>query len=255
MQIRTIWIRKTHRYLGLLVGIQLLFWTVSGLFFAWNDIKTVRGETLIRKQTPSFRMDTVQFAPLQRIYAAVHNAVPGDKDFHGFEMRELLGEPVAEISYTAGGHKHFALVHAKTGALRSGVTPQEAERIAKADFLPDAEVESVQSITAVEDNSEYREKPLPAYCVTFRHETGTRIYVSAERGLVTARRNGRWRLWDFLWAFHILDFETRDNIHNLLLRGMSGFAVITVLSGFSLWAWTTPLLRRKRGNNNNNEPQ
>jgi uncharacterized iron-regulated membrane protein len=31
-------IRKTHRYLGLFLGIQFLFWTISGLYFSWSDI-------------------------------------------------------------------------------------------------------------------------------------------------------------------------------------------------------------------------
>ena len=43
MQVRTY--RKIHRYLGLVVGVQLLLWTGSGLFFALNPIEKVRGET------------------------------------------------------------------------------------------------------------------------------------------------------------------------------------------------------------------
>lgn len=31
-------IRKTHRYLGIFIGIQFIGWTASGLFFSWNDI-------------------------------------------------------------------------------------------------------------------------------------------------------------------------------------------------------------------------
>ena len=31
-------IRKTHRYLGLFIGLQFLAWTISGLYFSWTDI-------------------------------------------------------------------------------------------------------------------------------------------------------------------------------------------------------------------------
>ena len=42
-------IRKTHRYLGLFLGIQFLFWTISGLYFSWTNIDEIRGEHLINK--------------------------------------------------------------------------------------------------------------------------------------------------------------------------------------------------------------
>ena len=37
-------IRKTHRYLGLLIGIQFLFWTISGLYFSWTNIDQIHGD-------------------------------------------------------------------------------------------------------------------------------------------------------------------------------------------------------------------
>ena len=44
--------RQSHRWLGLLTSLQLLMWTVSGLFFTLPDIKDVRGEQyLVKSQT------------------------------------------------------------------------------------------------------------------------------------------------------------------------------------------------------------
>ena len=37
-------IRKTHRYLGLFLGIQFLFWTISGLYFSWTNIDEIHGD-------------------------------------------------------------------------------------------------------------------------------------------------------------------------------------------------------------------
>ncbi|MDG2102820.1 MAG: hypothetical protein P8J91_03645, partial [Pirellulaceae bacterium] len=50
MKLRT-W-RKIHRYLGVVIGIQLFFWTLSGVVFSWNSIQAVRGEDLIREHDP-----------------------------------------------------------------------------------------------------------------------------------------------------------------------------------------------------------
>ena len=44
--------RKWHRWLALIVGVQVLLWTVSGLFMSFVPIETVRSENLIK--TPDF---------------------------------------------------------------------------------------------------------------------------------------------------------------------------------------------------------
>ena len=37
-------LRKLHRYISLLIAVQLLLWTVSGIYFSFNKIENVRGE-------------------------------------------------------------------------------------------------------------------------------------------------------------------------------------------------------------------
>ena len=45
-------IRKTHRYLGLFLGIQFLMWTISGLYFSWTDIDEIHGDHF-KKEVPT----------------------------------------------------------------------------------------------------------------------------------------------------------------------------------------------------------
>jgi uncharacterized iron-regulated membrane protein len=93
-------------------------------------------------------------------------------------------------------------------------------------------------------HSEYRGKELPAWRVELDHPSGTVIYVAANRGLVTTRRNHRWRLFDFFWMLHTMDYQGRDNFNSWLLMSFSVFGVVTVVSGYWLW-WRTSTLRRK----------
>ena len=37
-------VRNFHRYLSIFVSIQLLLWTISGIYFAYNKIESIRGE-------------------------------------------------------------------------------------------------------------------------------------------------------------------------------------------------------------------
>ena len=37
-------IRTIHKYLGLIIGVQFLLWTISGLYFSWTDIDEIHGD-------------------------------------------------------------------------------------------------------------------------------------------------------------------------------------------------------------------
>jgi len=45
------YIRKSHRILGVLLGIQFMLWTIGGLYFSWNNIDEVHGD-MLRKRVP-----------------------------------------------------------------------------------------------------------------------------------------------------------------------------------------------------------
>ena len=45
-------LRRWHMWLGWLVGLPMLFWTVSGLVMVARPIEEVRGETLLRDPAP-----------------------------------------------------------------------------------------------------------------------------------------------------------------------------------------------------------
>ena len=46
-------IRLFHKYLSLVISIQLLLWTISGIYFAFNKIELVRGEQYLIEQKVS----------------------------------------------------------------------------------------------------------------------------------------------------------------------------------------------------------
>lgn len=236
--------RKIHRLLGLFIGVQIFFWSLSGLFFSWNNIEKVRGENLIAKQEGIFLQDPDFISPSTLIAGFIQEN-PNIETIDQVTLRTLMGMPIYEIRYRQKGEIHHALSDPHSGRVRLRISRDEALAIAQADFKPEAPVLKVDFIEESSGGSEYRGRPLPAYRVEFNHPSQTRIYISAERGLITARRNTTWRIFDFLWMLHIMDYENRDNFNNILLQGISGLGLITVMSGFLLWGTTTPLLKRR----------
>jgi len=99
-------------------------------------------------------------------------------------------------------------------------------------------------LTSTNGHHEYREKPLPAYAVTFAKPNNVTVYVSAELGTVQSYRTNSWRAFDFLWMLHTMDYENRDNINNWVLRICSVLGLVTILSGFLLYFLTFKLKRK-----------
>ena len=75
---------------------------------------------------------------------------------------------------------------------------------------------------------------MPAYRVALADAEGTVIYVDALTGDVTARRNDRWRTYDFIWSLHIMDYRGREDFNHMLIRGAALLAMGTVMSGIIL---------------------
>jgi len=70
----------------------------------------------------------------------------------------------------------------------------------------------------------------PARASFYGRHSGT-----AEWGTVQSFRNNQWRVFDFLWMLHTMDYQGRDDFNNALLRAFSVFGLITIFSGFALF--------------------
>lgn len=237
------WVRKSHRWISLIIGVQLLLWTISGLYFSLVPIETVRGEDNIRKVEPDDFARTTLISPTLAIAKLIEETGLSTQ-VRTVKLRQVLGTAAYEIHFTTSGPTQLRLASAITGDLLPALNKEQAAAVAKADFSQPAAVSSIEYITFVNPGSEYRNRPLPAWQVSFSDPDNTRVYVSAELAQVTARRNDSWRYFDFLWMLHIMDLEDREDFNTFLLQALSAIAIFTILSGFLLWALTTSLFRR-----------
>jgi len=171
-------LRKFHKYISLIVSVQLLLWTISGIYFSFNKIENVRGE--------QYRIENKDVSPNQK------------------EQTKMLSTEEAK----------------KIVSLKTTLTPIQS-------MLIDEEVRG----------SEFRGRSLPLYKVISENKKGKKInvYVDPFSGEVSAIRSLQWRIWDFMWGIHIMDWWERDNIDNLWLKVFSFIALFTSLSGIILF--------------------
>ena len=236
--------RKIHRWLGLIIGIQFLLWTVGGLYFSWTDLDDVHGDHLMRA-SPRLAPDGRVVSPSD-VVAALRRRQRVDSIVSA-ELVTVLGQPTWRVIYLSGGQRRTQLADAVAGTLRAPLDSAEAGATARAAYTAQGPITAVEYLTAeqVGKHHEYREMPLPAWAVRFGGDEGATAYVAAELGHVVRIRNDKWRAFDFLWMLHTMDYEGRDNFNNLALRAFSVFGLLTVLSGFVLFALTSRWARRR----------
>jgi len=96
-------------------------------------------------------------------------------------------------------------------------------------------VRSATLVAELEPGSEYRGGELPAWKVVLEGSDKAHLWIGANSGQVSAIRTTKWRIYDFLWSLHIMDYGDRDDFNSWLLRGFSLLAVFTILSGIVLF--------------------
>jgi len=220
-------IRKTHRYLGLFIGIQFLLWTISGLYFSWTDIDDIHGD--------QFRNLQYQPKAFQSLISPSQLDVP--LEIKTIELRDINGIPYYWINQKQ-------LYSALNGELKEGITETEALYVANRFMDSSLKVTNVVRINKVNKKHEYREKLLPAYVISYDNDEALKSYVSVNDGNFQTVRHRSWRWFDFLWMTHTMDYEGRDNFNNIILRTFSLLGLITVLSGFLLWYTSSPTIRK-----------
>ena len=206
-------VRTFHKYLSLAISVQLLLWTISGIYFAFNKIELIRGEQYILEQENT-EVDFKEFT--------------ASLDAKNISILRRLDEWVLKVD--EGSYVYY--VDLQGNKLKS-LNTEEAKQIVrnKTTLFP---LEAVK-IESPSRGSEFRGRNLPLFKVSTRSNEEVNVYVDAISGEVTAIRSDSWRTWDFLWGTHIMDYSERENIDNLLLKIFSVLALISALSGIVLF--------------------
>jgi uncharacterized iron-regulated membrane protein len=218
-------LRRYHIWLGWIVGLPLLMWTVTGLFMVARPIGEVRGEGLLAQP---------------RALALTRPPVPpriGPRPVASLTLEQRSGTPTWAIRYADGGGR---LADAATGRLLPPLSASDAAAIVRARYAGKAAVAAVDRTTAEAPPLDLR-RPVATWRVTM--SDGTRFYLDAATGQMLATRTRFWRAYDVMWGLHILDPAGRENSHNPFVIGFAAVSLLTV----SLALILLPMTLGRRG--------
>lgn len=211
-------LRRWHMWLGWLVIIPMLFWTISGFVMVARPNAEVRGTALLREPAP--------------LALAAPAVAPS---FAGLSVASLTLEPRAAgprwVILFAGDPPRSRLADPATGRLLGLYGAAEAQREVLSRYTGRARVAAVTRVDPAKPPIELR-RPLDAWQV--RMDDGTHFYVDAGSGAVVARRTRFWRVYDFMWGLHIMDLQGRNQTNNPWVVTFSLLALVMTLMALVL---------------------
>lgn len=223
---------SSHQGLGLLIGIQVVIWVTGGFVMSVLPIEKVRGEDWVAEQTPvAISADVRLVAP---------NQIAPSHPFEKAELAVWLDRPVYRL--TAG--ESTTMADAVTGELLSPISADLAADVAKHDYVGPGTIASVTRQT--EPLLEIRGRQLPLWRVDFDDSRHTTVYVSPQSGQVVGRRNAIWRVYDFFWMLHIMDYSQRENFNHPWLIAAAVIAWLLATTGMYLVVASFKRTRRRK---------
>lgn len=212
---------QIHKWVGLVVGLQVLFWVGGGLVMTAIPIETVRSEHRLKASAP-VALPLDQALPLAEA-ARLSGVTPTRAELKttqrgaAWVLTPLEGAPVT--------------VAAATGRPFATMTADEAAALAVAAYRGEA---APSPAILLDQAPRETGRTGPIWRVDFNDAERTAFYLSPQTGEVVTRRSAVWRFYDFFWRLHILDFKDGDNFNHPLLIGLTALTLSIVVTGFIL---------------------
>lgn len=220
-------LRRWHVWLGWIIALPFLFWTVSGLIMVWKPIEEVRGSHLIADPKP-----------MHIVSATVPPAV-GGLPLTSLKLEPRAAGPRWVLTLNDGTAR---LADPANGAILPPLTAADAVREVTARYKGKATVQSVTPTDAANPPLDLR-RQVSTWQVAM--SDGTHFYVHAGSGEVVARRTAWWRFYDFMFGLHIMDLKTREDTSNPLILGFGFLAATMTVLALVLLPLTINRRRRK----------
>ncbi len=216
--------RRLHKYLGWVLLLQLICWFGSGLVMSVLPIDQVRGEHLRQTLPAPDWSQAISPAKLAQQHP----------DYQ-LKLSQQGKTPVYHFSKEQKQLFYSAL----TGEALTPLSDAQVKNFAQLQYQGAAEIDKVQHLQQAP--FEVRHLAAPLWQVQFADDEGSSFYLEEYTGKLLSVRTNNWRVFDFVWMLHIMDYEDREDFNHPLLILFSGTALFFTLTGAFLLPW-----RRKR---------
>ena len=217
--------RKTHKWIALIVGAQALIWVVSGLYMTAIHIDYIHGDHLVVAKKPEPLMEAA-IKPLNQPFLGKLGVIKSIK------LSRINGKNL----YLINADEKLVRVDAESLAILPEFDDQMIKQIALSYYAGSAQISAISLLE--QHPPELGSRPQPVWQVTFDDWLESTLYFNAQTGELRSKRSNLWRWFDFLWMLHIMDYESRADINNWLLRAAASLGTLLAISGIGLLVYS-----------------
>ena len=224
-------LKKLHKWLSLLVGLQLLIWLSTGLYFNLMDHQKAAGNEF-RHRPAIAQVDLNRLVEPKLVLSQSKLAV-------SLKQISLLDHPYYLLTHDKGLYSHFkndySLVDAYSGI--SVVIDEEiAKKIAQSSYKGKGIIES-----AIRLSPPYEDIPREqnaVWQISYADEVNTSVYVDTGSGRIVKHSNDDKRFADIFFMLHFMDYGSEGSFNNVQIILFAIFTLFFALTGL---IWTIEL--------------
>jgi uncharacterized iron-regulated membrane protein len=216
-----LFLRKLHKWLGLVIGLQVVLWAVSGLIFAWLDPGAVDAAGSVRAVEPAVLSST-----LLKTEPATWLGDYPPHDLYDVRAILLADRWVWRVELQDRVELRSVEDGARVNVDEPWLRRLALERYAGGGRLIAATLQTQPDIASRASG--------PVWQAQFDDPQRTALYFAADDGHFIAARTATWRLNDFFWMLHTMDYVGRDNFNNPLIVTIGMATLWLSISGIVL---------------------
>jgi uncharacterized iron-regulated membrane protein len=216
-----LFLRKLHKWLGLIIGLQLVLWAVSGVMFAWLDRDAVDAVGSVRTAEPT------ALSPL----LVKKEPTTWLGDYPAQDVFEVRAISLADRWVWRVELQDRVELRAIEDGAPVKVDAVWLRRLALGRYAGDGRLVAATLQTHPDIASRASG---PVWQAQFDDAQRTALYFAADDGHFIAARTASWRWYDFFWMLHTMDYWGRDNFNNPLIVTIGFAALWLSISGVVL---------------------
>ncbi len=213
--------QKYHKWLMLFLGAQFVIWSVTGAYMVFVDLGYIHGNSLVK-----VHQNKISPANINYSLAELTISYPQARDI---SIGKFINQDVYRF---VEGEKTY-LVDASNGKLMSPLSKAQIVAAGQHYYAGDAKIIDVELITA-DPPFELNQRHLPAWRIDFDNFQAATLYISAQHGGLVGKRHRFWRIFDWMFRLHIMDYGDAQNSGNKLLMFITLFAIVGCFTGLFL---------------------
>jgi len=225
-----------HKWLALLVFLQLLTWLLTGFLLGKVDHNLASGGAnyINHSNTNSQQTALMSINEVLQAYPLTQEIV----------LLRVFEQVVYKLTFSKSAHAYQkneeVLINAVDGS-RITLDKATAIRLAMASYQAQAKILKTELLhPPIEDLNQQKNA---LWRIDVSDKINTAIFINAQTGLVVAHVNDETRWRNLLMMLHFMDYTQQGSFNNLFIKS---FAVLTLLQALTGLYWLVNLLRAKQ---------